>query len=163
MPLSFIFFPFPFNLASRLLLVTHTHTLLETRHVCLWNKDPPPHGNKLSNFDPAPPRPACDISEVWASLRWTYSSSLVSILTTKTLNIGLYKRDGITDKQTDGWTDRRSDFLDDSGGHFRSGHKNFIHVFVCLHGVMVRIPSHILSQVALGSDSIAQWRGLISH
>ena len=54
--------------------------------MCLWNTDAP-GGNKVQiwqnlsvpNFDPAQPPGACDVSEVWETLGWTYSPSLVTV------------------------------------------------------------------------------------
>ena len=81
-----------------------------TRRVCeSWM---PPGGNKVKiwqnlqvlHFDPAPPQGACDVSEVVATLRLTYSKSLVIVGLPK-LYFTFCKQDGITDKQTNGKTD----------------------------------------------------------
>ena len=64
--------------------------------MCLWNTDAP-GGNKViiwqkslsPTFWPRPTPGAWDVSEVWATLRWTCSPSLVYCIITQTLNISL--------------------------------------------------------------------------
>ena len=58
----------------------------QEKNMCLWNTDAP-GGNKVKlwqkslspTFWPRPTPGACDVSEVWATLRWTYSPSLVTV------------------------------------------------------------------------------------
>ena len=81
--------------------------------MCLWNTDAP-GGNKVKiwqkslspTFWPCPTPGACDVNEVWGTLRWTYSPSLVTV-SSPNLEIlhFVWKRDGITDRQT---TDRQT-------------------------------------------------------
>ena len=79
-----------------------------------------------------PPHPlgACDVSEVWATLRWTYKCTVKVWLLYDYPNFKyctlFAKNDGITvgqmDKQTDGRTDRRMiQLLDVPSGPFRLG------------------------------------------
>ena len=56
---------------------------------------------KVLHLDPAPSPRACDAKEVWATLRLTNSTSLVTIMSTKMQSIALYKWDRIMDQQTD--------------------------------------------------------------
>ena len=59
---------------------------------------------------PTPPQGACDVSEFWEPLRWTFSQSLVSFWPPKPKIFHfIYKRDGITYGQTDRQTDRQTD------------------------------------------------------
>ena len=79
--------------------------------LCFWNMNA--HGgNKVKiwqnlqvlHFVPAPG--AFDVSEVWATLRWTYSPSLVTVSPPKLKLLHfLCKRDRIKDTQTAGQTD----------------------------------------------------------
>ena len=81
--------------------------------MCLWNTDTP-GSNKVkicqNNVSPAlrpiPPPGACDISEVWATLRWIYSPRLVHVTVSAPklyLLRFLCKQDRIKDK----WLDKR--------------------------------------------------------
>ena len=100
---------------------------------CLWNTDAPAarksnYGKNLQvlHFDPAPPPVACDVGQVWATLRWTYSPSLVTVWPPKLYILHfVYKRDGITDRQTNGQTIQTLDAppADLSG----QGHKKMIY------------------------------------
>ena len=61
-------------------------------------------------FWPAPPPGACDVSEVWGTDRWTYSPSLVTVLSPKPLILHFVcKLDGVTDRRTNGQTDKQTD------------------------------------------------------
>ena len=74
-------------------------------------------------FWPAPSPGACHARKVWGTNKWTYSPSLVTTSSPK-LCILLFvcKRDGITDRQTNGLTDGRTiRLLDAPGGPFRIG------------------------------------------
>ena len=82
--------------------------------MCLWNTDAP-GGNKVKiwqksqrpTFWPCPTPGACDVSEMWGTLRWTCSPSLVIVSSPKLeILCFVWKRDGITDR----WTDRQSDY-----------------------------------------------------
>ena len=63
---------------------------LQKLDMCLWNTDAP-GDNKVKiwqkslspSFYPAPPPGAWDVSEVWGTLRWTYSPGLVTVSSPK--------------------------------------------------------------------------------
>ena len=85
--------------------------------MCLWNTDAP-DGNKVKiwqkslspTFWPTQPQGAWDVSEVWGTLKWTYSPSLVTVSSPKLLFLDLIcKRDGITDRRTNRQTDKPMD------------------------------------------------------
>ena len=65
--------------------------------MCLWNTDAP-CGNsqnmkkifKSQILTPPHTPGACDVSEVWATFRWTNSPNLVTVLPPKTLNTSIY-------------------------------------------------------------------------
>ena len=85
--------------------------------MCLWNTDAP-GGNKVKiwqkslspTFWPRPTPGAWDASEVWATLRWTYSPSLFTVWLPKLKILHfVWKWDGITHRQTDRQTDGQTD------------------------------------------------------
>ena len=60
---------------------------------------------QVLHFDPAKPPGACDVSEVWGTQIWTYSPGLVTVSSPKLQILHFVcKRDGITDRETDGGT-----------------------------------------------------------
>ena len=65
---------------------------IQTRHVFVkhgcpwWQQSQTMEKSQVLHFDPALPPGACDVSEVWVILRWSYRPSLVTV----TLNIALY-------------------------------------------------------------------------
>ena len=58
---------------------------------------------------PCPTQGAYDVSEVWATLRWTLMSKFGYLITTQTLNIALYVHVGGTELCTEGLTDEWTD------------------------------------------------------
>ena len=75
----------------------------------------PKYGKKLQvlYFDPAPTPGACDVIEVWGTHRRTYIPKCGYCIITQTLNINVWKLDGMTDRQmdaqTNGWTDNMTE------------------------------------------------------
>ena len=74
--------------AKKLISMCHSDYLSVIKNkMCLWNTNAP-GGNKVKmwqnlyvlHFDPEPTPGAYDVSEVRATFRWTYSSSLVSVI-----------------------------------------------------------------------------------
>ena len=102
---------------------------ITTRQSCVCETLMPPAATKLKfgNISKShiltPPHPpgACGIRGVWATLRWTYSQSLISVWPSKLEILHfLCKRDGITDRRTNGRTHRQ---MDDPITRCPQGHK----------------------------------------
>ena len=105
-----------------MLIHLYLYIYMHKLDMCLWNMDAPGSNKNKTNhpissnshpsnygknlqvlyFDHAPSPRACDVSEVWATLRWTNSPRLVTVWPPKLQILHfVYKRDGIMDGRTD--------------------------------------------------------------